>query len=115
MFGDSWTAPPAFERIARADVRGLDPELLRERAARGATTRLVARGSRRGDDLRVVYEEVPRGSPLAAPPDRVVYGYELPGGLRVHTGLAIGHERTAGALLADVAAFLATPAVEVRR
>jgi homoserine dehydrogenase len=115
VFGDSWTAPPAFERIARADVRGLDPELLRERAARGATTRLVARGSRRGDDLRVAYEEVPRGSPLAAPPDRVVYGYELPGGLRVHTGLAIGHERTAGALLADVAAFLATPAVEVRR
>lgn len=115
VFGDSWTAPPTFERIARADVRGLAPELLRERAARGATTRLVARGSRNGGDLRVAYEEVPRGSPLAAPPDRVVYGYELPGGLRVHTGLAIGHERTAGALLADVAAFLAAPAVEVRR
>ena len=115
VFGDSWTAPPAFARIARADVRGLDPELLRERAARGATTRLVARGSRSGNDLRVAYEEVPRGSPLAAPPDRVVYGYELPGGLRVHTGLAVGHERTAAALLADVAAFLATPVVEVRR
>lgn len=115
VFGDSWTASPAFARIVRADVRGLDPALLRERAARGATTRLVARGSRSGSDLRVAYEEVPRGSPLAAPPDRVVYGYELPGGLRVHTGLAIGHERTAGALLADVTAFLATPAVEVRR
>ena len=115
LFADAWTAPPSFARIARADARALDPELLRARARAGATTRLVARGSRSGTDLRVAFEEVPRGSPLAAPPDRVVYGYQLPCGLRVHTGLGIGHERTAGALFADVAAFLATPAVEVRR
>lgn len=115
VFADAWTAPPGFERIVRADARALDPALLRARARSGCTTRLVARGSRSGTDLRVSFEEVPRGSPLAAPPDRVVYGYQLPGGLRVHTGLGIGHERTAGALLADVAAFLAAPVVEVRR
>jgi homoserine dehydrogenase len=115
VFADAWTAPPAFDRIRRADARALDPALLRARARSGATTRLVARGSRSGNDLRVSFEEVPRGSPLAAPPDRVVYGYQLPGGLRVHTGLGIGHDRTAAALQADVAAFLAAPAVEVRR
>ena len=56
-------------------------------------------------DLRVAYEAVERGSPLAAPPDRVVYGYQLPSGLRVHTGLGIGHERTAQALAKDLVAF----------
>jgi homoserine dehydrogenase len=88
-------------RIPRQDLRTLDPALLRARAARGLTTRLVARADR-GGNLRVAYEEVALGSPLAAPPDRVVYGYELPEGLRVHTGLAIGYERTAAALLDDV-------------
>lgn len=99
-------------RIPRQDLRTLDPALVRARAARGATTRLVARGDRAGD-LRLAYEEVPLGSPLAAPPDRVVYGYELPEGLRVHTGLAVGYERTAAALLDDVRDALA--ALEVSR
>jgi homoserine dehydrogenase len=112
VFGDRHAAVPAFERIARQDIRALDVELVRARAARGATTRLVARGSRGGADLRVAFEELPLGSPLAAPPDRVVYGYQLPAGLRVHTGLALGHERTADALLADLAVALGT---EVRR
>jgi len=102
VFGESWTQPVPLERIAREDLRALDPAVVRERAARGSTTRLVARGSRGGGDWCVQFEELPIGSPLAAPADRVVYGYELPGGLRVHTGLAIGHERTAAALLADV-------------
>lgn len=114
VFADAWTAPPSFERIQRADVRSLDVAVLRARASAGNTTRLVARGSRSGTDLRVAYEEVPRGSPLAAPPDRVVYGYRLPSGLRLHTGLGIGHERTARALLADLAAWLAN-GTEVRR
>ena len=61
------------------------------------------RGSRNGGDLRVRFEELPAGSPLVAPPDRVVYGYELDRGLRVHTGLAVGYERTAEALVQDVA------------
>lgn len=107
VFGETWAEPPAIERVQREDLRALDAALLRERARRGATTRLVARGSRAGTDLRVRFEEVPQGSPLAAPPDRVVYGYELGSGLRLHTGLAVGHERTAAALRGDVAAALA--------
>ncbi len=106
VFGESWQQPRTLAAVSRQDIRSLDVELVRQRARRGATTRLVARGSRAGNDLRVAYEEVPAGSPLAAPPDRVVYGYELPQGLRVHTGLAVGHERTAAALLDDVRAFL---------
>ena len=105
VFADAWTAPPAFDRIARTDARALDPAVLRARAEQGLTTRLVARGGRSGTDLRVAYEAVERGSPLAAPPDRVVYGYQLPSGLRVHTGLGIGHERTAQALAKDLVAF----------
>jgi hypothetical protein len=44
-----------------------------------------------------------------------VYGYELDAGLRVHTGLAVGHERTAEALLGDVVAAVGAVAAEVRR
>ena len=113
VFGEHWLAPIAPLAIARQDLRSLDPVVVRERARRGATTRLVARGSRAGNDLRVAYEEVPTGSPLAAPPDRVVYGYELPSGLRVHTGLAVGYARTAAALVEDVTDALR--AVEVVR
>ena len=113
VFGECWSPPPLVTQVRRQDVRSLDARAVQERAQRGATTRLVARGSRRGDDLRVQFEELPTGSPLAAPPDRVVYGYELAAGLRVHTGLAVGYERTAAALLADVAAALGAP--EVRR
>lgn len=103
VFGDSWRATPPLQAIVCQDLRDLDLDLVRARALRSATTRLVARGSRCGKDLRVQFEELSRTSPLAAPPDRVVYGYELPAGLRLHTGLAVGHERTAAALLADVA------------
>lgn len=102
VFGESFTNPPAFAAVVREDVRDLDVELLRERARRGATTRLVARADRAGAALAVRYEELPVGSPLAVPQDRVVYGYELPSGLRVHTGLGVGYERTAAALWVDV-------------
>ncbi len=116
VFGNSWLATPAVERIVREDLRALDVERVRARARAGATTRLVARGSRAGADLRVTFEEVPLGSPLACPPDRVVYGYELPAGQRVHTGLAVGYERTAAALVADVEQALAQSSIgEVRR
>ncbi|MEO6595933.1 MAG: hypothetical protein ABIP94_14370, partial [Planctomycetota bacterium] len=116
VFGETWAEPPRSERVQREDLRSLDVEVLRERVLRGATTRLVARGSRAGTELRVAFEEVSVGSPLAAPADRVVYGYELAAGLRLHTGLAVGYERTAAALLGDVAAaFAAETAVgEVR-
>ena len=105
VFGDGGR-PPAEETVRREDVRDLDAKVVQARARRGATTRLVARGGRNGDDLRVRFEELPAGSPLAAPPDRVVYGYELAQGLRVHTGLAVGYERTAEALVQDVVTAL---------
>lgn len=101
LFGESFVRPPSLLEVPREDLRSLDVELLRARHRRGVTTRLVARGDRSGA-LRVAFEEVALGSPLAAPADRVVYGYELPSGLRVHTGLALGAERTAAALLEDV-------------
>lgn len=102
VFGETWTRPPAAAAVRRQSVRELDADLLRARRRQGATTRLVARATRAGDGLAVAFEAVPLGSPLAAPPDRVVYTYELPDAVRVHTGLALGHERTAGALLGDV-------------
>lgn len=92
----------AGQTIVRQHVRQLDAKTLQARHRRGATTRLVARGSRVGGDLRVAFEELPRGSPLAAPADRVVYGYRLGDELRLHTGLGVGHERTAEAALQDV-------------
>lgn len=102
LYGSTFTCAPGLDSVSREDIRQLDPEVLRERKARGATTRLIARGGRSGTDLRVAFDEVAIGSPLAAPADRVVYGYELPSGLRVHTGLGVGYERTAEALWADV-------------
>lgn len=115
VFGESWQHPPGLDAVRREHVRQLDPALLRERAARGATTRLVARGDRLGRALTVAFEELPLGSPLAAPPDRVVYGYQLPSGLRVHTGLGVGYQRTAEALWGDVDRLLAASAQEVSR
>lgn len=106
VFGETFCEAPSFDAVQREDVRALDAAALQERAARGATTRLIARAGRNGGDLRVGFEEVALGSPLAAPADRVVYGYELSSGLRVHTGLGVGYERTAEALWADVAVLL---------
>jgi len=102
VFGERGVAPPQLPAVRREDVRALDVDALRERRRRGSTTRLVARADRAASSLRVAFEEVPIGSPLAAPSDRVVYGYELPRGLRVHTGLGVGYVRTAEALLRDV-------------
>ncbi|HXU29837.1 MAG TPA: hypothetical protein VN851_04590 [Thermoanaerobaculia bacterium] len=79
----------------------LDPEAIRERRARRTTTRLIGRASRDGS-FRLAYEEIPRGSHLAVPSDRVVYAYRTAGGLRVHVGSGLGPEGTADALLADV-------------
>jgi homoserine dehydrogenase len=89
--------------VACEDLRSVDVGLVRERRARGATTRVVARGTPDGR-LSVRCEEVERGSPLWAPPDRVVYCYELGGQRCVHVGGGVGPEGTARALLADVLA-----------
>lgn len=97
-------APSPFA-ILREDVRALDPELVRRRCARGASTRLVGRVNREGE-LRIGFEEVPLGSVLRVPADRVVYAYVTASGAqRVHVGHAIGAERTAEALLADLRAL----------
>jgi homoserine dehydrogenase len=97
---------PAAAAVARDDVRALDPEVLRARAARGATTRLVGRGDRAGG-LRVRFEELPQGHPLAIAPDRVAYGVELPDGLVVHEGFGVGYDATAAAMAGDVRRLLA--------
>lgn len=88
--------------IAREDLRHLDLERVRWRARHGRTTRLVAEAER-GGPLRVHYAELARTSPLAAPPDRVLYGYDQGRGqLRLHVGLGVGPRATAAALLEDV-------------
>lgn len=92
----------SLHSVAAADLRDLDVEVVRARARRGRTTRLVARGRSRGG-LRVRYEEVERGHWLDVPPDRVAYGYELGDGtVRVHVGDGLGADRTAAAVLHDV-------------
>jgi homoserine dehydrogenase len=89
----------AAHEIERTDVR---EHVLRR--ARGFTTRLVARATRSGR-FSVRAEELPRGSILAAPCDRVVYSYRARNGARrVHIGGGLGPARTAQALLADVLA-----------
>ena len=106
VFGAPAGPMPAAAAVAREDVRGLDVAALRARADRGATTRLVGRGDRVGN-LCVRFEELPAGSPLAVPPDRVAYGFELPDGLRVHVGFGVGYDQTAAAMVRDVARLLA--------
>lgn len=106
VFGAPAGPMPAAAAVAREDVRALDAVALRARAARGATTRLVGRGDRAGN-LCVCFEELPAGSPLAVPPDRVAYGFELPDGLRVHVGFGVGYDQTAAAMVRDVARLLA--------
>lgn len=106
VFGAPAGPMPAAAAVAREDVRALDVAAVRARADRGATTRLVGRGDRAGN-LRVRFEELPAGSPLAVPPDRVAYGFELPDGLRVHVGFGVGYDQTAAAMVRDVARLLA--------
>ncbi|HSM06220.1 MAG TPA: hypothetical protein VK858_16490 [Longimicrobiales bacterium] len=99
------------------DIRDVDPEILRERARRGRTTRLIGRRDPTGR-LSVRYEEVARGSLLDVPSDRVAYLYGLrEGGERLHVGDGLGPDGTARALLRDVEACLqpATATAEVAR
>ena len=100
-----WDLDVSVADVATEDLRALDCAALRARARSGRTTRLVARAWRTGD-CRVAYEELPLGSPLAVPTDRVAYAFELPGGrARYHLGAGLGPEATAAALLADVQAL----------
>lgn len=87
--------------LPKADLQALDPDLLRERSRRRATTRLIGRAGRDGS-FGLAYEEIPRGSHLAVPSDRVVYAYRTARGLSVHVGSGLGPDGTANALLADI-------------
>jgi homoserine dehydrogenase len=87
--------------LPKVDLRALDPDSIRARSARRATTRLIGRASRVGS-FGLGYEEIPRGSHLAVPSDRVVYAYRTGRGLSVHVGSGLGPEGTADALVADV-------------
>ncbi len=98
-----WVQDLDIHAIPRQHIQNLDIDEIRARRERGATTRLVARADR-GGHLRVSYEEVGLQSPLAAPPDRVVYAYSLGNGeTRVHVGTGVGPGGTAKAILEDVA------------
>ena len=105
LFGGTLT----LAEIERQPFDSLDPELLRWRAQRGQTTRLVVR-AREGGPWRVGYEAVERGSSLAVSSRRVVYGYQLSNGfLRLHGGAGVGPAGTARALLADLLAISRRP------
>ena len=96
------TVDPA--RTRRPHALELDPTLLRQRAGSGHTTRLVARAQRDGA-FGLAYESLHAASPLAVPSDRVAYSYALEGGgQRVHTGVGLGPDGTAAALLEDLRA-----------
>lgn len=83
------------------DLRSVDTQAVRERAARGLTTRLVGR-ARRGGPLILRYEAVPRASALAVPAGRVAYLYALGGEQRLHFGEGVGADGTADAVLVDL-------------
>ncbi|MFN0207757.1 MAG: hypothetical protein ACKVS6_15725 [Planctomycetota bacterium] len=96
-----------FKSITREDLRDLDIQQLRARAAKGKTTRLVGRAGRNGS-LSVVFQEVDRFSPLNVPSDRLVYiYYDSSGARRVFVGNGVGPVATARALWDDAAAFSA--------
>lgn len=100
------TAPDISQVTLPEDFRRLDPELLRQRRTEGRTTRLIGRASRSGA-LRLEFEELAIGDPLACPDDRVAYSYTLSGGTqRVHTGAGIGPRGTAEAVIEDLRAFI---------
>lgn len=93
--------PVAPSAVDAQDLRDVDPDEVRARAAAGLTTRLVGR-ARRGGPLTLRYEALPATSPLAAPAGRVTYAYDLGGEQRVHTGAGVGAEGTADAVLYDL-------------
>jgi len=88
---------PAFSLTA------LDAHTLRRSAAEGGVCRLVATVRRDGRH-RLALEWFPRHHPLAVPPTRVAYAYQVGRVLRhLHVGAGLGPEGTARALLSDAA------------
>ena len=100
-------------RGEQADARALDPALLQARRARGATTRLVGRATRDGQ-LALAYEEVAAGSALAVPASHVSYAFaHVSGATRVFLGDGLGPQKTARALVTDLAAHVGCAARRV--
>jgi len=111
--GQRFVPDAVVRRGEQADARALDPDLLRERRDRGATTRLVGRATRDGN-LSLAYEEVAAGSALAVPASHVSYSFALPeGATRVFLGDGLGPQKTARALVTDLAAHLSCAARRV--
>jgi homoserine dehydrogenase len=101
------------ERIPCEDIRALDLGEVAARPRRGCTTRLVARLHDNGA-VRVVYEEIPRDSVLAARAGQVVYDYHLTRGeRRLHVGGGIGPAPTADALWSDLQSLAASAGAHV--
>jgi len=115
LFGADGARAAAPGSIGCHGVAALDAGLLARRRARGTTTRLVGRAARSGE-LSLAWEEVARGSPLAAAPGCVVYAYERPdGSARVHLGSGVGAGATADALIEDVRALVSVAAARSPR
>lgn len=101
VFGSPAQAALSLAAVERDSIYSLDADLVQDRARRQATTRLVARGNRRGR-LSVRFEELPQTSPLARPPEEVAYRYELDGASRLHVGRGVGYDLTAAAMVEDL-------------
>lgn len=97
LWGLALPEPPPFS------LTTLDPSTLRQRASQGDVPRLVAT-LRRDGRHRLGLEWFPTHHPLAVPPTRVAYAYQVGRDLRhLHVGAGLGPEGTARALLDDVA------------
>lgn len=97
------TGLPA-ELVAAQNLRDVDPEVVRERARDGLTTRLVGRVLRGGPST-VSYEPVRKGSPLDVRCDEVAYTYRMANGdVCTHQGKGLGAKQTAEAVLVDLQA-----------
>ncbi len=91
---DDVVLPPRLSDLSASELRA--------RAAKGRTTRLVAR-ARPGAPLRLAYEALPRATTFAVPTGRVVYGFEdHAGDRRLYFGARLGAAGVALALLEDV-------------
>ena len=99
--------------IAVQDLRSVDLDAVRARPGQGRTTRLIGRVTRDGR-LSLRYEAVRADDPLANPPDRLVYAYDLGTEMpRVHVGHGLGADGTARATQVDVDRFLVEPGAGV--
>lgn len=90
--------------VKAQDLRDVDPNGVRARAAEGLTTRLVGEVLRDGGSS-LSYQVVPKGSALDVDCDEVAYTYRLHSGETcVHRGTGLGAGPTAEAVLTDLEA-----------